>query len=275
MPFEHAVEDHRGQHLHRPLRDAHVVDRAEVLVAAVEVLHRSGPPFSKNIGSISCPPPPTCSTIGMPASSACRHTGSRPDVARGVVAGAGRGHEQRGGALPRAPRRPWRPSARSRPAARSRWAAAGRRPSRTRPWPGCGPAPRRRPGRGRRPARGPTSRPLLKVLKTSWLATPMRSRASGRSSARNEPVAFQFFRVHDLLGVPGAELRVGVALPEVLEHLGLARGQAQPVGAGQEPLAHLRVGVLAEPRGLLHDVGVGVVHDAPLDVRHRSPCAGP
>ncbi len=36
-PFEHAVEDQRGEGLHRRERNRHVVDRAEVLLAAVEV----------------------------------------------------------------------------------------------------------------------------------------------------------------------------------------------------------------------------------------------
>jgi hypothetical protein len=35
---------------------------------------------------------------------------------------------------------------------------------------------------------------LLKVLKISWLATPISSRARGRCSATNEPRAFQFFQ---------------------------------------------------------------------------------
>src|SRR5690606_40006409 len=36
-PLQHAVEDHGGQRLRRRAGDAHVVDRPEVLLAAVEV----------------------------------------------------------------------------------------------------------------------------------------------------------------------------------------------------------------------------------------------
>ena len=38
------------------------------------------------------------------------------------------------------------------------------------------------------------SRRLWKVLKTSWLEKPSRSRARGRSSAMNPPVAAKFLR---------------------------------------------------------------------------------
>ena len=46
-PLEHAVEDERGQGLGRRSRDAHVVDRAEVLVTPVEVVAESGRPLTK------------------------------------------------------------------------------------------------------------------------------------------------------------------------------------------------------------------------------------
>ena len=125
------------------------------------------------------------------------------------------------------------------------------------------------------------SRRLWNVLNTSWLATPMRSRARGRSSAMNDPVAAKFLRsmisaastaryssdavlrrqLHER-GVEIAQLLLGVT--GLLELV--AARQLQRLDA----VADVGVGVVPQPGRRLHDVGVRVVDDPPLDVRHPS-----
>ncbi len=40
-----------------------------------------------------------------------------------------------------------------------------------------------------------------------------------------------------------------------------------------DPFPHAGIGVISEPRRCLHDVCIGVVHDATTHVRHRTPCS--
>jgi len=39
-PVEHAIENHRRQRLHCRVRDGHIADRGEIVVAAMEIRHR-------------------------------------------------------------------------------------------------------------------------------------------------------------------------------------------------------------------------------------------
>ena len=237
-PLEHAVEDHRGQRLHRRPGDGHVVDRAEVLVAAVEVGRDRRRRSRSTSGRAAARRRRRGTRSGCRPPRPVAHTGSSPMWLGEWPVRAGRRDEQGGGAHVDRLARPWPPSGRSRPAARSRWAAAAGRPSRTRPCRGCGRGRRRRRGRGRRCARA-GRRPLLNVLKTSWLATPSRSRASGRSSAMNAAGGLEVLAGHDLLGVAGPELGVGVPGPHLLD------ASASP-GAGPS-LARWRLAAPARP----------------------------
>ena len=190
---EDAVEDHRRQRLHRRIRDRHVVDRAEVLGAAVEVGDRR----QAVLEVVRVEQPPAAADVE--ARSACPPPGPAPRPGRdrrGSASGrAGRPTRPAAPCSPsRSPPRPSRARARSRRAARSRPRAAGGRPSRSRPWRGCVRAPGRRRSRGRRRARRASRYWLRNVLKTSWLEKPSRSSARGRSSLTNEPIALQFLR---------------------------------------------------------------------------------
>ena len=130
---------------------------------------------------------------------------------------------------------------------------------------------------------------MWKVLKTSWLENPSRSRARGRSPAMNEPVAAKFLRVMISAGLVVPVRRRGVGGGQALEGglevlllgVGVA-GLAQLVAAREaqrlDPVPHGRVGVVPEPARRLHDVSVGVVDDPQRVVRHRissSPVAVP
>jgi len=74
---------------------------------------------------------------------------------------------------------------------------------------------------------------------------------------------------HDLGRLDRPVLRRGVLLPHPLQVERAARTVV--VRAGLQPLPDRWLGVVDQPGGPLHDVGVGVVHDPALDVRHRNP----
>ena len=223
--------------------------------------------------------PPTWKTTGMPASWAWAHT---PNRSRWL------GRER--GGQPEATRSaaaPWSIASRvaatlapGRPAGRSRRAAGGGRPSRTRACPGCGRGRRRRRGRRRACSRS-CSRPLWKVLKTSWLEKPRRSRARGRSSAMNDPVAAKFLRAMISASSSArysaeacrarSALEGGDQVALLLRRVaGLAQLVAARVAQDGEPVPVGGLGVVAQPGRRLHDVGVGVVDDPALGVGHVS-----
>ena len=274
VPLEHAVEDHRGERLGRRSGDGHVVDRAEVLVAAVEVgdvgaaVHevlrvRAAARRRRRGGRSGCRPP-----------RACRHTGSSPMWLGEWSLRAAARDEQRRRAHRDAPRRPWPPRGRSRPAARSRWAAAGRsteQNSTIAAVVGAGGAV------GEVEVAAALEAQQVAVVEGvehelaghAEQVEGERPVGGDRAAGRLEVLAG-----HDLLGVAGPELRVGVPGLHLGDGLGLAGRQAE-LHVGSELLPHRRIGVLQEPGGLLHDVGVGVVHDPALDVRHHDPPVSP
>ena len=124
---------------------------------------------------------------------------------------------------------------------------------------------------------------MWNVLNTSWLAKPSRSRARGRSSETNEPVAAKFLRAHDLGRLVVAVVVAGVASTQAVKGrvevgqlavgvTGLAQLVATRVAQRIDPAADAGIGVAAQPPRRLHDVGVGVVDDQPRRVvrHHRS-----
>ena len=99
-------------------------------------------------------------------------------------------------------------------------------------------------------------------MKEPVAAKFLRSMISCASSARYSSEAC-FAARRSKAAVEVGQLLVGVA------------GLAQLVAAGErqgfDAVTDRRVGVVAEPRRRLHDVGVGVVDDAVGDVRHVIP----
>ena len=268
--IEDAVEDHRRQRLHRRVRDRHVVDRAEVLGAAVEVGdHRQA--VVEVVGSSRRPPPPTWKTIGTPASCATAHTGNRPTwlgecpggQADGIISALQpmrdrlRGH-----------RRGAREVGQRHVADRQQAAVDGAEIDH-----GAVVGARHAVGRARRRRRArPSTRYLLKkVLKTSWLRKPSRSSARGRSSLTNEPMALQFLRSMSSASACGAVGGIEAALARARSmKLLLARLDRADVH-----LVHARpdrrIGVRLEPVGRLDHVRIGVVDDAAFGVGHGLP----
>ena len=130
---EHPIDDQRGQRLHRRVADRHVVDRAEVVVAAMEVRHRRQAVVEDTPARAACRRRRhgTRSAGWLPAPSPttdrsrCGWANDRPGSATGISSALAPACRS-----PRA--RPWR-CARSRAAARSRSAAGAGRPSRSRP----------------------------------------------------------------------------------------------------------------------------------------------
>ena len=198
-------------------------------------------------------------------------------MAGGVARRAARRDEQRGGAhldrLARPARRPGRGRRAARSSVGSRRGSTEQNSTMPRLWARAAPmASSRSP-----PCSQSCRRRLWNVLNTSWLAKPSRSRARGRSSATNEPVAAKFLRAmisaasaprYSSLRVAGrraVERRVEVA-QLLVRVAGLAQLVAARVAQRLDAVADRRVGVVAQPGRRLHDVGVGVVHDEPRRV---------
>jgi hypothetical protein len=268
MSLEDAVDDPRGERLGGRSRNGHVVDGAEVLVAAVEVLdvraavlevHRveqlaaaAHVEDHRDAGLLRLPP-----------------HGVERDVAGGVVVRAAARHQQGGGAH------------------RDRLAGHGRRPLEV---------GQRHVAGGQQPVvdraelhhaavvgaggavgevevAGPLEAQQVTVVEgVEHELAGHPDEVEGQRPVGGDGAAggLEVLALHDLLGVALPELGVAVALEHLLDRLGLARPEAE-LHVGPELLPHVGVGVVDQPRGRLHDVGVGVVHHSPLDVRHLVP----
>ena len=203
------------------------------------------------------PVPPTWNTIGMPASCARAHTGSRP-----MWLGEWPGGQPDATSSAAAPIAIASSAIAAAPVevderhVAGRRAAAGR-PRRTRSCRGCARA-RRRSARSRSPPCSQSCRRRLwNVLNTSWLEKPSRSSARGRSSARNEPVAAKFLRFmisaasigavlvrRGAFGAGGRTRRRGRAAAPPGRRSGAARCRPRSA-SGSDPVADRRVGVVA------------------------------
>jgi hypothetical protein len=265
---EHAVEDQRGERLHRWKRDRHEIDRAEVLGTAVEVGHgRKAVLEERSVNELAA----SAHVKDDRQSRFLRDLPDREeaDVARRVCRRAGGGNEDRlaargdrlsdHGARPSEVGERHEADRQEPPVARTEIddrAVVG---------------PRRRIGEVEVAAALVADEVVGEKRIEDELAREAEEIERARpvflqKRAHRAPVLARQELLFGLLAVRG----VAMAPAEVVDErflAGLATAEAQRL----EAVANLGIGVGDEPVGCLHDVGISVVHDAVFDVGHEQP----
>jgi hypothetical protein len=110
---------------------------------------------------------------------------------------------------------------------------------------------------------------LKKVLKTSWLRNPRRSRGAAAVLLHERSDRAPVLAQHQLGVGGGAVGRIAMALPPALDEVLLAGLHRADVDA-VHPRADRRIGERLEPVGRLHHVRIGIVDDAVSGVGHEA-----
>ena len=283
--LEDAVEDHRRQGLRRGSGDAHVVDGAEVLLAAVEV-GRDRQPVAEVAGIDQVAGAADVEHDRDACLARRRPHRIEADMARGVVRRAARGDEERG-----------RPDVDGLRRQSPGDVEVGQRYV----------ARRQQPRVDRAeldhstvvcPRGADRELEIARVLPVAQapIVEGVEDELAGEAEEVQGPRPIlgdegarrgEVLAVHDLGGLGRAVLRGGVALPQVVERgvevaqlafglTGLPELVAARVAQRRDAVPDARVGVVAQPVRWLHDVGVGVVDDQPRRVvRHHQSVPPP